>query len=318
MGHQRGKQKKRKKLSGSPLHAASGTRSKTAKREIINRFLLENMLGSGGMCEVYSALDLWRLEWSDKNPRVAVKRLLPELADMRQAQLALAQEFFTLRHLVHPGVVRAYDLHPGPGGLCFSMELLESPCLPQAQASMPAGFGKDGLWIAQKLFETLNYLHGKGVVHADVKPANLFQAPDSRLVLIDFNVSQVIAKPGAACSPISQGLRSSLKFPAHSLLHSSPERLKTGRPSMADDIYSASCTVYELIAGCHPFNRLSSVEAEQKNMKPEKPGALSGSQWKALSRGLSFSSSERPTAGELWRLFATRSTVSQFLLKLTG
>lgn len=318
MSHRRGKQKKRKKFSGSPFNAASGVRPKAAKGEFKNRFLLESMLGSGGMCEVYSALDLWRLEWNDKTPRVAVKRLLPELEANRQAQIALAQEFFTLRHLVHPGVVRTYDLHPGGNGLCFTMELLEGPNLHQAQASMPAGFGKDGLWMAKKLFETLHYLHGKGVVHADVKPANLFQASESRLVLIDFNVSQVLAKPGAACSPVAQGLRSSLKFPAHSLLHSSPERLKTGRPSIADDIYSASCTVYELIAGRHPFNRLSSVEAEQENMKAERPGTLSGPQWKALSRGLSFSSSERPTADELWRVFAMPSTLSRLLASMTG
>ena len=318
MGNLKGKQKKRKKFAATFRHAGPGARPKAARGGPKNRFLLEGMLGSGGMCEVYSALDLWRLEWSDKTPRVAVKRLLPELEGKRQAQIALAQEFFTLRHLVHPGVVRVYDLHPGPRGLCFSMELLEGPSLYQAQASTPAGLGRDGIWIANRLFETLSYLHERGVVHADVKPSNLFQAPDSRLVLIDFNVSQVVPKPGAACSPIAQGLRSSLKLPAHSLLHSSPERLQTGRPSMADDVYSASCTVYELIAGRHPFNRMSSVEAEKENMKPEKLDALSGPQWKALSRGLSFSPAERPAAGELWREFATQSIISKLLVSLAG
>lgn len=315
MGRQR---RKKKELSGHTLHDTRSARPKVAKGEPKKRFLLEKLLGAGGMCEVYSALDLWRLEWSDKTPRVAVKRLLPELADNRQAQLALAQEFFTLRHLVHPGVVRVYDLHPEPGGVFFSMELLEGPSLHQAQASMPAGYGKEGLWIAEKLFDTLNFLHSKGVVHADVKPANLFTVPDVRLVLIDFNISQVTAKPGAACSSIAHGLRSSLKFPAYSLLHASPERLKTGCPSMVDDVFSASCTVYELIAGRHPFNRLSAVEAEQKKMTPQKPGGLSGAQWKALSRGLSFSAAERPSAGELWRTFSTPSKISQLVMSLTG
>lgn len=318
MGRRARKQKKRKKLPNHHDRGVSASRPKAAKKELKKRFLLEKPLGAGGMCEVYSALDLWRLEWSDAAPRVAIKRLLPELAGNRQAQMALAREFFTLRHLIHPGVVRVYDIHPGEDGPCFSMELLEGPSLHQAQAGMPSGYGKDGVRIAGKLFETLRYLHGKGVVHADIKPANLFNAPDARLVLIDFNISQVTARPGAACSPIAQGLRASLKFPAHSLLHASPERLKTGCPSMADDIFSACCTVYELTAGRHPFNRLPSVEAEQKDMRPPKPAGLSGAQWKTLARGLSFSPTERPGADELWRAFSVSSTISRLVMSLAG
>jgi serine/threonine-protein kinase Stk1 len=270
------------------------------------------------MCEVFSALDLCRLEWSDTAPQVAVKRLLPELAGNRQAQLALAREFFTLRHLVHPGVVRAYDLHREPGGICYSMELLEGLSLHQTEVAAPSGLGKDGLRIAARLFETLAYLHGKGVVHADVKPANLFTAPEGRLVLIDFNISQVTAKPGAACSPIAQGLRADLKFPAHSLLHSSPERLQSGCPSMADDVFAACCTVYELIEGRHPFKRLSSLEAAEKKMQPQKPGSLPGLQWKLLQQGLSFSATARPGADQLRRAFGAQSILSRLRFSLAG
>lgn len=318
MGHRKGKQKKRKRLPPSPFRDVPRARPKTTEGEPEKRFVLEKLLGTGGMCEVYSALDLRRLEWSDKSPRVAVKRLLPDLAENEQAQMALAQEFFTLRHLIHPGVVRVFDLHPGPAGVCFSMELLEGPSLHQAQAASPSGFGKERIRIVEKLFATLKYLHGKGVVHADIKPANLFENPDERLVLIDFNVSQVTAKPGAACSPIAHGLRSIPKFMAHSLLHSSPERLKSGRPSMADDVFSASCTAYELITGRHPFKRFSSIEAEQKKMSPARPTEFSGLQWKFLSRGLSFSAAERPSAEELWRAFSVSSRISRLVLSLTG
>ena len=318
MGQRKGKQKKRKRLPPSPFRDAPVPRPKASKGERQKRFVLEELLGTGGMCEVYSALDLWRLEWSDASPRVALKRLLPELADIQQAQIALAQEFFTLRHLVHPGVVRVYDLHPDPSGVCFSMELLDSGSLHKTQASHPSGLGMEGIWIAEKLFATLHFLHRKGVVHADIKPANLFPEPDKRLVLIDFNISQVTAKPGAAGSPIAQGLRSKLKFSAHSLLHCSPERLRSGRPSMADDIFSASCTVYELVTGRHPFNRLSSVEAEEKNLIPLKPGGFTGRQWKLLLHGLSFSAAERPGAEELWRAFSPSVKFPWLGMSLTG
>lgn len=318
MGRRKEKRKQRKRVTPAPLRDAPGSRPKAQTEEPRKRFVLEKLLGAGGMCEVHSALDLWRLEWSDKAPRVAVKQLLPELAENQQAQIALAQEFFTLRHLIHPGVVRVYDLHCGPAGVCFSMEMLEGISLHQAHADFPSGFGGAGLWMAVKLLETLKFLHSMGVVHADIKPSNLFIEPDKRLVLIDFNISQVAAKPGAACSPIAHGLRSKLKFPAYSLLHSSPERLKSGRPSMADDVYSASCTIYELIAGRHPFNRLSSVEAEQKNLTPAKPEGFTGIQWKTLLRGLSFSAAERPGADELWRAFSASSRLSRLITYITG
>lgn len=313
MSRRKEQRKQRKTITPAPLRDAHGSRPEAPEGEQRKRFVLEKLLGAGGMCEVHSALDLWRLEWSDKSPRVALKQLLPDLAKNQQAQIALAQEFFTLRHLIHPGVVRVYDLHSGPAGVCFSMEMLEGISLHQAHADFPSGFGREGLWMAEKLFETLKFLHGRGVVHADVKPSNLFAEPDKRLVLIDFNISQVTAKPGAACSPVANGLRSKLKFPAHSILHSSPERLKSGLPSMADDIYSASCTVYELIAGRHPFNRISSVEAERKDLTPPKPVGFTGLQWKTLLRGLSFSAEERPDADELWRAFAVPSKLRRLI-----
>lgn len=318
MGNSQGRQKKRKKLPVPLQKQPTANRPKIISGNGRKRFQLDRLLGSGGMCDVFSALDLCRLEWNDKSPKVAVKQLLPELAGNRQAQLALAQEFFTLRHLAHPGIVRAYELHMEPGGLCYSMELLEGASLHQVQSGAPSGLGQDGLWIAIRLFETLAYLHGKGVVHADIKPANIFKAPEGRLVLIDFNISQVTARPGAACSPIAQGLRANLRFPAHSLLHSSPERLKNGCPSVADDVFAACCTVYEVIEGQHPFKRLSSLEAEAKRMQPQKPGGIPGFQWNILKQGLSFAAAPRPNADQLFRAFKTKSILSRLRFGLPG
>lgn len=310
---------RQKKQKTTPIRQDTASRLPVQKGETArNRFQPERLLGTGGMCEVHAALDLRRLEWSDKSPRVAVKRLLPKFSANRQAQLALAQEFFTLRHLVHPGVIRAYDLHPEPEGVCYSMELLEGDSLYQALSSKPAGYGKEGVKMGEKLFQTLEYLHGKGVVHADVKPANLFEAAGGRLVLIDFNISRVTAKPGAASAAVSQGLWEKLKIPAYSQLHASPERLATGSPSIADDIFSACCTVYELIAGHHPFNRLPSCEAEEKKMQPKRPEGMTGSQWKALLQGLSFSPEKRPGAGYLRQKFAVSSRISRLASKLAG
>lgn len=300
---------------GKKRAAALGKAALRVPVEEGKRFVLEKILGAGGMCEVYTALDLKRVAWSDKSPRVAVKRLLPRLVDNKQARLALAQEYFTLRNLVHEGIVRAYDLHEEEWGPCYSMELLEGATLYEKQARMPAGFGKGGVDLAARIFQSLAYLHERGVVHADVKPANIFLAPDNRVVLFDFSVSRVNAKPGAACSPVAQGLRQSLNLRAHSVLHASPERLATGCPSFADDVFSACCTVYECLQGAHPFKRHTAAEAMELGLAPERPPALSLRQWNALSRGLSFEPEKRPDAAQLHKAFTGPNMITRLLDK---
>lgn len=271
-------------------------RRSLADRE--ERFLLLQLMGSGGVCEVWSALDLRRVEWSDAMPRVAVKRLLPELAHNFQAQLALAQEFCILRRLAHPGVVRVFDLHREPFGLCYSMELLRGRRADEA-AGLPDA---PVVPVAARFFHTLSFLHAQGIAHGDIKPSNLFLEPGGRPVLIDFNVAAAIVR-GDRSLP-ARGLRESLRLAAYNVLYSSPERLDGGPPSAADDVFSACCTVYELFSGAHPFRRRSSQEAGRQGLSPSKPAEIPALPWLALRRGLSLRIEERPSAAALRRAFA--------------
>ena len=295
--------------------AQAKLKTQLAQQSHGKRFVMEKLIGSGGMCEVYIALDLQRLAWSDRAPRVALKRLLPKLAVNKQAQLALAQEFFILRNIAHEGIVRAYDLHEEEWGPCYSMELLEGATLYQKQGKAHSGFGRDGLDMAARVFGSLAYLHERGVIHGDMKPANIFLAADKRVVLFDFSVSQVEVSPGKSSASIKQGLREPLKLQAHSPLHASPERIISGRPSFPDDIYSACCTMYECIEGTHPFQRRTAGEAMELGLKPAKPKTLSLLQWSVLSRGLSFEPEQRPKADQLFAAFSELKVFSRLLTK---
>lgn len=291
-----------KKFRGQapPVHSTAGKA----------RFHLEQLLGAGGMCEVHAALDLRRVEWGDANPKVALKRLLPELSSHPRARLALAQEFYTLRHLIHPGIVRVFDLHCEPFGVCFSMEHLEGTTARDALDRYGQGLGKTTAQWAKKLFSSLAFLHNQGVTHGDIKPGNLFLAPEDRLVLIDFNVAEVTAKPGSACSAVTKGLRQSLRLSSYSLLYASPERLLAATTSPADDVFAACCTIYEMAAGMHPFKRLSSLEAMERNLLLNKPPCLSNRHWNYLRKGLSFDPALRPCAGQLAACFAEQGFLS--------
>ncbi len=274
--------------------------------DIETRFLLEQLLGSGGICEVHAALDLRRVEWGDANPKVAVKRLCPELQENPQARLSLAQEFCVLRHLAHPGVVRVFDLHKEPFGICFTMELLEGRTLQQALLEYPAGLNAQFSPLLVNMLDALRFLHQHGVVHGDIKPSNIFLAPEGRVALIDFNVATATAQAGAACSPVTRGLKENLRLPSYSLRYASPERLRGGRPTMPDDIFSACCTIYEAISGTHPFGS-SSAEAEEAGLAPRQVDFFKRRQWNIIRQGLNFNPEQRPQAEELFEAFNKKS-----------
>ncbi len=267
------------------------------------RFLPECSLGSGGLCEVVAARDLLRHEYGDGTPRVAIKRLLPEYARNPAARRLMAREFFIARNLSHPGIVRVFDLHEDHAGPFLSMELLAGKNLYIMQAEQPSGLGAAVIPLAYSLFETLSFLHAAGVAHGDIKPANLIQESNNRLVLLDFNTAEIIPLPGCASSPLCQGLRSNLGQAACSILHASPERLEGRAPSFADDIFAACCTLYELAQGSHPFGRHTSREAQSEGKKPAGMSWRKARKEKILLQGLSYDPMKRPTAAELAEAF---------------
>lgn len=263
------------------------------------RFVPEKLLGTGGLCEVFSATDLLRLEYGDGSPRVAIKRLLSKYASNPIARGLLAREFFIARNVSHSGVIRYFDLHECDSGPCISMELFSGGNLHEMAGRHPTGMGQAALPLARQLLRTLSLLHGMGIAHGDIKPANLMLEGNNRLVLFDFNTAEIIQMTGRASAPVSQCLRSSLHLAAYSLLHASPERLEGCPPSFADDIFAACCTLYELAEGRHPFLRKTALEAMISGMSPAPMTTWKGRLENILCRGLSFDPTVRPCAAEL-------------------
>jgi serine/threonine-protein kinase Stk1 len=266
-----------------------------------DRFILEKRLGAGGICEVYEATDLRRMEYGDAAPKIALKRLLPEFAHNPHARLALVQEFITLRHIIAPGVVRVFDLHAESWGPCFSMELLSGHTAREWLHHHNTGSGKAGIKKAAQLWDSLAYMHERGIVHGDIKPANIFLAQGDRTVLFDFNIAIVHPPPGNASSALAQGLRGPLRVPAQSMLYASPERLQGAGLSAADDIFALSCTVYEFISGRHPFD---CQPANQYGGKLKPPPNIGWTHWYWIKRGLSFTAALRPSAAGMQKAFA--------------
>lgn len=268
-----------------------------------SRFITEELLGKGGICEVYSALDLRRVEWGDSDPRVALKRIQKKHENNHQAELSLVQEFCLLRHLTHKGIIRVYDLHQEPQGICFTMELLKGLTIYDLITLNPYGIAHRAINFAKQLFEILVYLHNQGIAHGDIKPNNIYIANENRIVLFDFNVSTITNTPGLASISKIKKLNNNIKFKSYNLLYSDPNRLKNMHVSLFDDIFSSCCVVYELASGRHPFNRQTSQFAFESKIEPQRPNGLSRRQWNYLKKGLSFYNKSRPSAEELFYIF---------------
>ncbi len=260
------------------------------ERLIAGRYLVAERLGAGGMGAVFRATDQRR-----GNAPVAVKVLHQEggAVDVR-----FAREIEILAQIDHPGVVRYLDHGRTELGEHFLVtELLEGVDLAARLASSPLSL-RESLDLAARVADALAAAHRRGVVHRDVKPANLFlvggRADDVRV--LDFGIARSgdLAAPGATRSGAVVGTPGYL----------APEQARGERRlTPAVDVFALGCVLYECIAGRRPFagNGFAAVLASVlftdpprlRDVRPDAPAAVDD----LLARMLARDPRDRPPDG---------------------
>lgn len=234
--------------------------------QIVAGYAVESIIGRGGWAVVYRAQD------PDGRP-VALKVL--DTAHREPQHLArLQREFDFARRLTHPNIVTVYAA--GPAWL--SMELVDGGTMSTLRTP------SDGLAALRQIADALDHVHRCGIVHCDVKPANvLVDDPFSRAVLSDFGVAHSVAQDVAArlahdggrltLDPArritQQGFEPRAQVQA-SLPYSAPELLSGRAPSAATDQYALACTTVEVLTGSPPFTADTPLELidQQLNSPP--------------------------------------------------
>lgn len=252
-----------------------------------NRFVLEECLGVGGMGTVYKALDLRKLEASDRKPYLAIKVLNTQFRGNPKSLIALQREARKAQVLAHRNIVTVYDFDRDGPIVYLTMEYLSGKPLSQILRTqdfkgMPL---QSALPIVRGMSSALAYAHERGFVHCDFKPANVFLTDAGEVKVIDFGIARVFQRPeeesdATVFDPGSLG--------ALTPAYASPEMLEHLEPDPRDDIYALGCITYELLTGRHPFDRLSATQARAANRPPQRPENLGNREWRALRAALAF------------------------------
>ncbi|MGB5209607.1 MAG: protein kinase [Gammaproteobacteria bacterium] len=254
-----------------------------------DRYVIQSILGRGGMGIVYRVQDRCREAAGADNPDLAMKILKPELQDSPDAERRLLGEALQGQDLRHPGLVRILDLGRADGRAFMTMELLDGESLRNAiTRHTPDGFpAAEALEIIRGLASGLGYLHQRGYVHSDFKPGNVLLSRSNEPKLLDFGLAR---RQGRTREPVLDGAG----LPARTPAYASPQVLAGSAPDFRDDVFSLACVAYELIAGRHPFGRVPANEAMERKLKPARVSGISPQQRQTLRRSLSFEAARRP------------------------
>jgi eukaryotic-like serine/threonine-protein kinase len=252
---------------------------------LADRYRIEREIGSGGMATVFLAEDL------KHHRKVAVKVLNPELAQNLGAERFL-REIETAANLTHPHILPLHDSGEADGFLYYVMPYVEGESLRSRltrETQLPV---EDAVQITREIADALAYAHERGVIHRDVKPANIL-LESGHAVLADFGVAHAIAE---AEEERLTRTGTSLGTPAYM----SPEQA-TGERDLDErsDQYALGCVLYEMLAGYPPFTGATAESVIRQHLTVEPPGitcirpSVTAQVAAALGRALSKTPADR-------------------------
>ena len=257
---------------------------------LLGRYQVGERLGSGGMGTVYLATDLLKQRGGEE-AEISIKVM--DAARIGNSMNALIHEVSRSHLISHPNVLRVHDVHVDHGLAFITMELLRGKTLHermaearQAGATAPLLPLPEVDRMTRDLCSGLAYCHERQLVHADIKPANIFLCSDGTTKLLDLGIAQIVGRQG--------GIR------GYSELYASPQQIAGDLADPSDDLFSLACTLYECLTGAHPFGR-ESAQTAYANRHRVDASPLPRRYRRALAAGLAYQAKERPrSAARLW------------------
>jgi len=231
------------------------------------RFMIESLLGVGGMGAVYLAVDKRKQEADDENPYVAIKLLSEDFRRHPKAFISLQRETQKTQTLAHPNIVTVHDFDRDGDVVYMTMEHLKGKTLEQIiREHMGDALDKDlALSIIRGLAIGLSYAHSKGIVHSDLKPGNVFVTETGQVKILDFGIARIVQENA------EEGEFDVGELGALTPSYASIEMINRHEPDPRDDIYALGVIACELLGGQHPYKRMMATDALKNKLVPKLP-----------------------------------------------
>ncbi len=209
-------------------------------QETIDRYRLEELVGTGGMSQVFRAWD------TTLDREVAVKLLHPHLAAKEESRRRLAREARAVARLHHPNILEIYDFSGDQAPKAYIVtEYIRGQTLRRFADEVGFGLPNLGALAGHSLASALEHAHAIGIVHRDVKPENVMVREDGVLKLMDFGIARIL----------DQGERMTMTGTlVGSPAHMAPEIIEGKEADARSDVFSLGTMLYWLCTGALPFS----------------------------------------------------------------
>ncbi|MEP6921071.1 MAG: protein kinase [bacterium] len=221
--------------------------------EAIAHYRIIKKLGAGGMGEVYLALD------TKLDRKVAIKVLRPDSLAEEHLKKRLVREAQAAAKLDHPNICAIYDVNEADSFTFIVMQYIEGESLAEKMERKPLELST-ALAIAEQAAAGLAEAHAHGIVHRDIKPQNIMMTPRGQLKILDFGLAKQMQSSEAVDNEAPTAtLLSKPGLVIGTMPYMSPEQMQGEPLDASSDIFSLGVTLYEMLAGKHPFRDKSAA-----------------------------------------------------------
>ncbi|HSK01816.1 MAG TPA: serine/threonine-protein kinase [Kofleriaceae bacterium] len=238
-------------LGASGAHRMLGT-------VVLGQYELVDVLGQGGMSVVFKG------RHNLTNQEVALKILPPELAAHSQVKSRFLEEAKALAALDHPNIVHLYNFGQENGSFVLAMQLVQGRTWERLILENERLDWAASCKICVDVLRALEYAHGRGIVHRDMKPSNvLVRAQDGSATVMDFGIAKMTTSTRLTATGQTMG----------TVRYMSPEQVRGHEVDLRTDIYSLGATLYESLTGETPFDGNTHFEIMSKHLSevPRRP-----------------------------------------------
>jgi serine/threonine protein kinase len=222
---------------------------------VVGNYKIVEKIGEGGMGSVFKGIDVM-LE-----REVAIKVLRPELAGQPEIVERFRSEAVTLARLNHPKIATLYSFFRHRDDFMMVMEFVPGQTLGDVIMNRGALKWSDAIPMICQALEGIDHAHSLGIIHRDVKPANMMLTASGTVKVMDFGIARVL---GSARMTRAGHLIGTIEY-------MSPEQVKGQHTDARSDIYSSGIVLYELLTGRVPFSSDSEFDLMRSQIEEPPP-----------------------------------------------